>query len=157
MQKYFDSNPVNDWRFRIGGGGIEIHWYLDTLGSENIQFYFSWANFGFWTNAAIYDSNKVNECLKKPDYAEIKLVFNQISRFLHHSHEKISEDMYWQFGSSFDNHFDLDRLAWYAEHQTKDFLKQIIDKIDRFRKNEKVREQILQLAKETIITPKESE
>jgi hypothetical protein len=50
------------------------------------------------------------------------------------------EQSNFSFGDPNDGRIDLDKLAWYANYKTDEFVTQIARKVDRFRKDEKITE-----------------
>lgn len=139
LLNYFNSNPVDGWVCEPWGDPLyDIRWYLKDFGKSSLALAIGWT-FEFHLHIediTSFDTKKINELLKG-EYSVLLAAFDRVDRQFEQN-TKAMEYRNYSFGSPFDSYFDnsqLDRLAWFAGNETESFVNQIIQKVDRFRKD----------------------
>ena len=88
---------------------------------------------GLWLNGNHFDSIKATTLLNTEKYSPLLSVLRPDTIF--ENDWKIFEIGNFSFGSVNDGHFESDKLGWYVGNETKVFVEQIVEKVDRIRKN----------------------
>lgn len=155
LLNYFNANPVEGWACEPWGNHLyDVRWYLPEYGKNSLGLAIGWT-FEFHLrleDPAGFDSEKMTQLLKT-DYSMLLSGFNRIDRQFEH-HSKAIETRNYAFGSPYDFNFDnaqLDKLSWYAGNKTDDFVRQIIEKVERFRQNKEFTRMLRELHERTKI------
>jgi hypothetical protein len=157
LLKYFNENLVEGWVCEPWNDpNYDMQWYLKDFGKDSLSLRIGW-NFHFVlyledTNS--FDTEKIDELLKT-DYSiilssfdRVDKQFDQYDKQYDYHRFKIVEVRNYAFNSPYDSNFDnsqLDKLAWYAGNETNKFADQIIRKVERFRKDQKLTRMLYEL------------
>jgi hypothetical protein len=151
LYKYFIENPVEGWVCESWGNpDFDLRWYLTDFGKNSLGIGIAWT-FDFvltLEDAEKFDSVKIEQLLKTPEYSKILTAFERIDYQFTEVRRKIIETGNYQFGSPYDYNFkDPNKtiLSWYAGNRTNEFVDQIIKKVERFRKDTEVTRLLRQL------------
>jgi len=147
--KHFSTNDiVEGWSFN-SWGVWDMHWYLSRHGDKSISLILGWwGELSLHADGNFYDVEEANQLLKTEKYSPILSAFSRIDRF-YEGNRIVTESRNFVFGSPYDSRFDLDRLAWFAGNKTDLFMNQIIEKVNRFRKDMKITNLLIELNSET--------
>jgi hypothetical protein len=152
LQKYFNENAVEGWICEPWGDpNFDMKWYLQDFGKESLALAIGW-KFQFVLflgNQNKFDTYKIDELLKGK-YSPIISAFDRVDRQFEPQF-KIVESGNYIFDSPYDGHFDENTLSWYAGNQTEKFVKQIIDKVERFRKDERLTNMLYEINQLSMI------
>ncbi len=150
LMKYFNDNPVEGWVCESWGSpNYDMRWYLTDFGKNSLAIGIGWS-FDFvltLEDFEKFDSDRMNILMKQPEYAKILAAFGRIDYQFTEARRKVIESGNYSFGCAYDNNFEgfKYQLAWYAGNRTNDFVQQIINKVEKFRRNEEVTRQLYQL------------
>lgn len=151
-KKFSTDECVEGWVFN-SWGVWDMHWYLKAHGDKSIGLLLGWwGEMTLCCNGDFYDTTKIHDLLRSERYAPLLNCFSRIDRFYEGGRLAI-EIRNFSFGSPYDTKFDLDRLSWYAGNHTEDFLNQIADKVNRFRKDANITSLLNELNSETSKNP----
>lgn len=149
LLNYFNANPVEGWVCEPWGNQLyDIRWYLKDFGKSSLALAVGWT-FEFHLHlddTTTFDTNKINDLLKT-DHSILLSSFDRVDRQFEHN-TKAMESRNYSFGSPYDFNFDnsqIDKLAWFAGNETENFAKQIIKKVERFRKDENLTKHLYDL------------
>ena len=139
----------------------EVRLYLTEFGRDGLDIRISW-NFELHLHlsetATEYNSDKINTLLKEERFSSILAAFSKTDVSKHYgSHSKYMQSPDYKFESPDDGNFPIETLAWYAGNRTEEFVKQCIDKIERFTLNPDVTTAMEKLHHEATIDPLKSE
>ncbi len=153
LLNYFNNNPVNGWVCEPWGNpDYDLRWYLKEFGKNSLALAVGWT-FKFvlhLQDTDSFDTERINELLRT-DYSILLSSFDRVDKQFEHN-LKVVEERNYSFGSPFDGNFDdsqLDKLAWFAGNKTEEFAKQIIRKVEVFRKSEKLTNMLHELNAKT--------
>lgn len=136
-KKFATDEFVEGWVFNTWGVW-DMHWYQKDHGDKSISLLLGW--WGEMTlncNSDHYDTIKIQELLRTEKFAPLLTCFSRIDR--HFEGGRIAIEMRnFSFGSAYDTKFNTDKMGWYAGNRTEDFVKQIADKVNKYRKDEKM-------------------
>lgn len=153
LNKYFqctDFDEKNTWLYR--SKGLECRWYLKELGEESIYLVFQNHQLSLFGNLNLYSKEKIISLWNEPKYKPIISAFEETEIDRNpNSWLLISEKGKFRFNDDYDGNFDYQRLAWHANFNTKELVKQIINKVERFVKDDKITNLLLDLNRETKI------
>lgn len=136
-KKFTTDEFVDGWVFN-SWGVCDMHWYQKEHGDKSISLFLGWlGELTLHCNSDFYDIAKINDLLRTERFSPLLSCLNRIDRFFEGGRFAI-EIRNFSFGSPYDTKFDADRLAWFAGNQTDIFLNQIIDKVNKLRKDEKM-------------------
>lgn len=140
--RYFSENPIDGWVCEPWGDqNYDLRWYLKDFGKNSLGLAVGWRYDFLLTIEDIekFDGEKINGFLKSPECGKLLAAFGRVDLFLPDRSRKIVETGNFNFNSPFDSNFrDKYKLAWFAGNQTKNFVDQIIGKVERFRKDKDV-------------------
>jgi hypothetical protein len=136
-RKFLTDGLVEGWGFN-SWGYCDMHWFQLEHGSNSIMLQLSWQlEMSLFVDGTTHDIPKTHELLKTNKFVLLSNCFNKI----HAKYEGgrlITEKRNFAFNSPYDSNFDFDRLAWFAGNRTNDFLSQIEEKVDKFRKDDRI-------------------
>jgi hypothetical protein len=149
LWKYFHENQIKGWGFDTWGDPKEdLCWYLEEFGKESLALRIGW-KYQFHLNlidTANFDSKMMNELLKS-EYSSLFASFDRLDK-QYGINSKAEEWRNYSFNSPYDSFFDwaqVDYLAWYAGNRTEEFANQIIKKVEKFTKDEKLTKMLYEL------------
>jgi hypothetical protein len=154
--KYFSENPVEGWEY-ASSGNCDFRWYCEEFTEKSLCIRFcDWVeqySLILWADSAHCDTVKISKLLEEAKYLPIISAFERIDKIPEENHNvKIIERGNYHFGHSMDGYFDMDSLAWYAHYKQEEFLSQILEKLNRFTKDNEV----VSLLKEINLTTKKN-
>ena len=136
-KKFSTDEFVEGWVFN-SWGVWDLHWYQKEHGDKSIGLLIGWwGDMTLYCNGEFYDTAKIHDLLRSERFAPLLSCFNRIDRFYEGGRLAI-ETRNFSFDSPHDTKFDVDRLGWYAGNKTEDFLNQLAEKVNRYRKNEEM-------------------
>lgn len=149
-KRFSTDEFVENWVFN-SWGLWDMHWYQKEHGDNSIGLLMGWqGEMTLYCNAEYYDVKKIKELLGTGKYAPLLSCLSRIDK-LYDGGRIAIEMRNFSFGSAYDSKFDLERLAWYAGNRTDDFVNQIADKVNRYRKDEKINSLLNELNIQTKI------
>jgi hypothetical protein len=136
------DNVVEEWGF-VSWGYWDYRWFIKEFGEKSLCLWCrEWAgNYSLllWAEPNLYDTVRISKLLQEKKYLPIVSAFERIDEIpAPDNNVKIFEHGNYHFGDSMDGHFDMNRLAWYAHYEPEKFISQILNKIDRFRKEKEI-------------------
>ena len=148
LSKRFKEDPMEKWVFDKNG----MTWYLKEFGKDSLAIWLEdYTDYSLWVKPDYFDSDKVTELLKKKEYSSIPSLFTQPYVKYQEGNYKFREKMNYIF-DIFDKQYinlNIEQLAWFAEHKTEDFVNQIAEKVDRFRKDKELTKLFQELNEQT--------
>jgi hypothetical protein len=135
-KQFMSMDRVENWSYK-SWGLFDAQWYLTDFGDQSLSLIFGWwGELTLHANGQYFNLDIIGKLLKTSKYSPIMACFNRIDS---QSGNRIAiESRNFNFGSPYDGKFDLDRLAWYAGNMTEEFVKQIAEKVNKFRNNKEV-------------------
>jgi len=133
---------VDGWNFYEDDWNL--YWYLELFGKNSICLKFVWNGYFSLANETrkeISSKDEVNNlCLLIKTHC-----FQRVDKN-YWGNDIYAEEFNLSFGTSLDGNFnDSNILAWYAGNRTDEFVKQIQEKVNRFRKDEIITQQLIEL------------
>jgi hypothetical protein len=144
------ENVIEKWGY-ISKSIWEYRWFVKEFGQESLSLTFNSQSLHLWANRNFLDIKKITSMLQEIKYIPI------VSAFERHDEIHGADDEYkiiergnfiFDENDGNDGHYSHDQLAWYARYKTKDFVEQIKNKIDRFRKDNNITELFIEINKE---------
>ena len=136
IKKHFLQNPVNDWSFETSDN-LNFWWFLTGYGESSLALDLYLDNkFSLWIDGDVFDIQKVLELVKSNAYTPLLLKFNNY--IINEDDHIIKEEHSFVFENQIINDYDEYTLSWFAGKKTDLFAKQIIEKVDSFRKDETI-------------------
>jgi hypothetical protein len=148
------TKSVQNWGYSANNA-YDYHWYINDFGinsfclvAANLWGKFS---FGLWAPQNKYDIKKLSEFLQKEEFGEpIKAKFDRLDYIGNDTTE-------WKFAAHFifdglgeNEEMDIDRMAWFANYKTAEFVSQFIPKIEKFQEDEEITKILLKLNEECL-------
>jgi len=146
-KKFLAEDLVQGWEFKTWGT-FGMKWYLKEYGENSISLILDNGAFSLYAEPNFNNLEVIQKLLKTEIFAPLLQCFNRFDSLYQEGGKLITEDKNFSFGSPYDSKFDFDRLAWYAGNKSKDFLNQISEKVNKFRKDEKMNFLLNQLNQE---------
>ncbi len=136
-----EENKVKGWAFNQWGWNAK--WYLESFDDQIVSLWLDGnLELSLYQNSQI---DKISAKLKEPRYAPILDCFERKDSLFQEQWRIVSERRNFHFGdrdnSAFDGNFgDLkpELLMWYAGNKTDMLVSQVVAKVDKFRRDEKV-------------------
>jgi hypothetical protein len=134
-RKFKTDEFVEGWGYD-SWGIWDMQWFQKPHGDQSIRLFFGWDGvFALRCNNDNY--LKIHDLVKTEKFAPLLNCFIQDDgRFV--GDIIIKEIRNFSFNSPYDKRFDPERLSWYAGNKTEKFLDQIVEKVNRFRKDPKI-------------------
>lgn len=139
MLTYFSKDIINPWDF-AANSQEQYRWFIKDFGRDSIVLFWDLNRLYLYCNPAIIRVEEVSELLKTPEYAPIISCFDSLDtigtggqrEYLYgETHRyKFNETEFVQRTDSEQGHLEL---SWYAGNKTDELIKQIGDKVNRFR------------------------
>jgi hypothetical protein len=152
LNKIFNVDDiVEGWEFDSTGYD-DYRWYLKEFGRDTIFLSFSFCHdsptFGLFANDDTMDIRSLKTKLREKTSLPIINGFDRLDCCLEDSDEGgylLYEIGNFSFNSSSDRNIDADSLAWYANYRNEDFVSQLHQKVDKFRKNKDITKLFIEL------------
>lgn len=130
IESDFNKNKIEGWSCKPFKLGIDdVRWFLKEFGENSICLALEANKISVWCNNAVFESDKARELLRNDlKYEEL---YNKLITIGSLSGEGeggyfVSENIkFLSLGTP-------DSLAWYAQGHTEDFLKKIVDIVEKF-------------------------
>ena len=137
IKRFKQEDPIEKWDFYENRMTMSMTWYLKKFEKYSLAIWLEhYTEFSLWVNPEYFDSDEVTKLLKTEEFFPLLSPFTQ-NHEIHQGNYKIREKMDYVFDNQFKN-LNSEQLAWFAGHQTEDFVNQIAEKVDIFRKNEQL-------------------
>lgn len=152
INEQFAINNISDsWGFS-SWGIWDFKWFIKEFGRESLGIWYQGNSFYLSGNGNLYDGKQIFNMLQESKYTPIVSAFDrqdEIPSVEANANIRIVERGNFYFGEYNDGYLDTDQLAWYAHYKTDDFVKQLIEKVDRFRKSEEITELLFDINMKT--------
>ncbi len=138
IMKFSTDEHVDGWAFKAWGLW-DMRWYQEKHGEKSISIVLSWwGQIALWCDSSRYNMSELERQLNNETFAPLKTCFTRLDGF-NNENCLLYECRNYSFENSpYNTKFDLERLAWYAGNNTELFLSQIVEKVNRFRKDEQM-------------------
>jgi len=136
----FNVEDINDeWEFD-STGDKDYRWYLKEFGRNTIYLFFDNVSFGLFANGDIMNIQSLKSKLREKNFLPIRASLERLDYCLEDDEEwyLIYETGNFSFGSLSDKNIDEKSLAWYANYRNEEFIYQIKNKVDKFRKSKDI-------------------
>jgi len=133
VRKHFLDHPPEYWTFESWDNDVDTRWHLSEFGRSSLAVGFGW-NYQFLLHLIDFekfDSELITENLRTEKFSPILRCFDRIDRQFE-TNAKALEYQNFHFGSTNDGRIPVSELAWYAAHETDQFVAQAIEKVERF-------------------------
>ena len=148
------ENVVEKWGY-TSKDIWDYRWFIQEFGQESLCLNFDSQSLRLWASRNVLDMKKVTSLLQEKKFIPIVSAFKRHEdEFLGENTEyKIIEKGNFNFDAddSNDGHYSFDQIAWYAKYRTKDFVEQLKNKIDRFRRDNNITELFIEINRECKI------
>jgi hypothetical protein len=140
LDKYAQENPVDRWDYSSVGDSV-FRWFLKDFGQKSLCLRFRPRDNDTDYYALLLQTDSgniglIHEMLDQPEYLPLRNVFDSDVTYFPAPHSTpFVEDVRFEFNGQEAVHYDSCRLAWFAHYQPDELLKQMADKIDKFRKD----------------------
>jgi len=142
---FLEEDKVNGWSFETLGAW-DYRWYLTEFGRDSFCICMNQHQIGLWVDYTFFNSQRITDLLKEETYSMIMTTLRPDVVFS--GDWKLIEYGNFNFDSPYDGHFDLDRLGWFAGNKTEEFVNQLSEKINKFRKDETITKLFAELNRE---------
>jgi len=148
INNYFAvENVIDKWGY-VSKGIWDYRWFITEFNQESLCLLFDGCSFSLWVNSGFYDIKKISLFLFEKRYVPIISSFERTDDIKENQEYRIVEHGNFVFGDASDGKYNHDQLAWYARFKTKEFVEQIKNKVDRFRKNAEVTSLLAEINRE---------
>jgi hypothetical protein len=145
---YFSKNVVDNWSYSAWGVW-DIRWYISSFTRDSLCLYWNGGySLNLWVNSNVHNSVNMSTLLQTPKYAALMTCFDRVDTVLE-GDNKLIERGNFSFECQFDGNFNSDQLSWYAGHETDKFVRQLVDKVERLRKNPEITALLMEINKVT--------
>ena len=146
-EEFAVKNVIDRWGF-ISWNVWDFRWFVKEFEKDSLCLWYHTNTLHLWCNGNFYDKRKVFEMLQEIKYTPIISSFERQDEIFNADNDcRIVERGNFSFGSKNDGHLDIDQLAWYANYETDKFVKQLAEKVDRFRKSQEITELFIEINK----------
>lgn len=135
LDNCFTKNTVKDWSFSWLNR-YTAHWYLTEFGNQSLSILFANGQLSLHVNEQIYKIEKIRELLCNAEYSPILACFNNRIDARYVENIVAIEKGNFYFDSPYDGRIDEERLEWYEGNKTEEYVKQVQEKVNRFRSEE---------------------
>jgi hypothetical protein len=137
LRKHFEENRPQRWRWKpFWFPDRDTRWYIEEFGGDSLAITFADYKLCLHlSDTKRFDHNWIGEQLRgeKVKYAGLLLPFGMNPVFKAGPTEWVVEEKYdFAFGRPSEGNINRWELAWYASHQTDNFVTQAAKKIERF-------------------------
>jgi len=147
IREHFNANPAPGWNMKPWGAEYrDTKWYLEEFGTNSLFLCYAW-EYELQLrlhDLQVMDTDAITKALESNHYMELKAAFQRIDRYMQ-ADSKLMERRNFRLGSPHDGSLSPRELVWYAGLKTDEFVRQAIEKIERFTRNETVTAQIREL------------
>jgi hypothetical protein len=136
LKKRFQAEKNEAWEFE--GWNYDWHWFLKDYGRDCIRINIDSHDFELWINPEKIDSQKANRLLLDYKYCKILEAFDKpqgMNLTDSQAPIKIVEKNIFSL-NDIDNRPINSEFAWYARYRTEVVVKQILERVNRFRDSE---------------------
>jgi hypothetical protein len=127
----------------------DYRWFIQEFGPESLRLNFDGLSLRLWANRSVLDIKKVTALLQEKKFIPVVSAFERQDNIFDENNDcKIIETGNFTFNDndSNDGHYlNHDQIAWYAKYRTKDFVDQVKNKIDKFRKDGNITELFIEI------------
>ena len=141
LREHFRQHRSGGWCCEHWDNEIDTQWYLEGFGIGSLAIGFGWK---YEFHLHLKDSNRFNsgrisEQLRTEKYGKLLMNFG-VEPKLDGGHGSLAMEQNRNFTFENSNHgqISLPELAWYAAHETDNFIKQAAAKIERFTRDEEM-------------------
>ena len=147
------ENGVEKWGY-TSKNIWDYRWFIREFGQESLCLTFNSQSLHLWASRNVLDIKKATSLLQEKKFIPIVSAFERHDE-IHgeDSDYKIIErgNFIFDADDSNDGHYSHDQIAWYAKYRTKDFVEQLKNKIDRFRRDNNITELFIEINRECKI------
>ena len=157
MTKCFKTNNhMEGWGF-VSWGLWDYKWYLTDLGDKSVNSFCLWIkewygnySLALWADRNQHDLSELSRLLDDVAYSPIISAFESPNcSFGSDSDIKLIDQGDYVFGG-LKVAPRMDYLAWYAHYKPEELVSQILEKVDRIRKNAVVTDLLRRINRETL-------
>ena len=141
-KRFREDEDVKGWSFETLGDW-DYRWYLTEFGRDSFCIRMWLHQIGLRVDPKFFDSQMITDLLKTETYSIIMSTLRHDEEFSRDW--KLAEHGNFNFDSPYDGHFDHGRLGWFAGNKTEEFVNQIVEKINKIRKDETIMKLIAEL------------
>lgn len=144
IESYFHENRIEAWSFKRNSMGSYV-WFVTEFGQDSLALWYEyWTQFSLFARHEQFNTDDIR---KHPKFHLLINTFGTGQRFDNGGYF-IKQTGDFSFSNSpYNGNFDKDSLAWYASNKTEELLKQIVQKVDKFRKDEQLTKIIIESCK----------
>lgn len=147
-KKFLEEDLVSGWEAKQFHT-CDMRWYLKEFGEFSISLYWGWhKQLRLWVFPDRNDVAKAHDLMKNSEFSKLFSGFERIDNSLGNDFLAIEEGNF-RFDSPYDGCFNDWQLAWYAGNRSQEFVDQLAEKVNRFRKDARLTELLYNLNKET--------
>jgi len=140
LNNIFNVNDiVEEWEFDSTGDN-DYRWYLKEFGRNTVYLFFDCVSFGLYANGDIMNIQLLKKILRQKTFLPIRSSLDRLDYCLEDDEGwyLLYETGNFSFGSLSDKNLDEYSLSWYANYRNADFVNQLKNKVDKFRKNQEI-------------------
>ena len=157
LNKIFNADDiVEGWEF--DSTEYDYRWFLKEFGRNSVYLFFDFVRFGLMANADNMNIASLKKKLRDNNFLPIIKAFERLDYSLEDDEEwyLLLEIGNFSFGSSCDEHIDQNSLTWFANYKNEEFVSQLHQKVDKFRKNKEITKLFIELNGLTIKNTKKN-
>jgi hypothetical protein len=146
------ENVVEKWGY-VSLNIWDYRWFIREFGQGSLCLRFD-SSLHLWADRNVLNIQKVTSLLQEQEHIPIVSAFERPDIIYGaDSDYKITEKGNFIFDDNDSNsgHYNADQIAWYARYRTGDFVEQVKNKIDRFRRDNKITESFIEINRECKI------
>ncbi len=131
ITQYFNTKDLKEgWSF-TSWNNWDYQWYLTEFGKDSLCIWMYGNRIGLWCNGNLFDLTKVSTMLSNSKYSVLLSLLRNDETGT--GDWKVIEYGNFVFSSPFDGKIGPDRLAWFVANHTAEYIKQLAEKVNRFR------------------------
>jgi len=141
------ENIVDKWGY-VSINKSDYRWFITEFGHESLCLSFDGLSLHLWANGGYFDLANITSLLQTEKFWPIYLAFDRRDDIKGaDSSSKIIETGNFAFDEtdSNDRKYNREQIAWYAKYRTKEFVEQIKNKIDKFRRDNTITELLIEI------------
>lgn len=151
LSRFNKDEAMDKWKFSFSNGHQDYRWYLAEFNSESLCLRTcNLTTFGLWFNPGNHDSKKIYNLLHTSKYSIILDILRPDQLFPANDWV-LQETGNFSFNSPYNSQFNEEHLSWFAGNETDKLTDQIVEKINRFRKDETITGLIAEINRDTKI------
>jgi hypothetical protein len=152
LNQYSLENPIDCWDY-ISIGISEFRWFLKGFKHDSLCLRFrprenNTDHYALLLQTGGGNITLIHEMLDQPEYLPLKNAFDadaDVEYLLPPHSAPVVEDIKFKFNDQEAAYYDSYQLAWFAHYQPDELLKQMVAKIDKFRKDPKLTDLLWQI------------